>query len=61
MAQSVNRLTLDFGSGHDVTVPETEPRVGLCAESTEPAWDSQSVSLSLPVPHSLSLTLSQNE
>ena len=26
----------DFGSGHDVTVCEFEPRVGLCADSSEP-------------------------
>ena len=28
MAQSVKRLTLDFGSGRDLTVQETKPRVG---------------------------------
>ena len=48
MAESVERLTLDFGSGHDLTV---------CG-STEPAGI-----LSLPLPHvhmhflSLSLSL----
>ena len=26
----------DFGSGHDLTVREFEPRVGLCADSSEP-------------------------
>ena len=28
MAQSVKRPTLDFGSGHDLTVCEFEPRIG---------------------------------
>ena len=37
VAQSVERLTLDFGSGHDLTVREFEPRFGLCADSAEPA------------------------
>ena len=53
MAQSVERLTLDFGSGHDLTVFGFEPHVGLCADSTGPAWDSLPPSLSL----SLSLGL----
>ena len=48
MAQAVKRLTLDFGSGHDVTVREFEPQIGLCADITEPAWDSLSASLSAP-------------
>ena len=33
-------LTLDFGSGHDLTVREFEPLIGLCAHGAEPAWDS---------------------
>ena len=37
VAQLVKRLTPDFGSGHDLTVCEIEPRVGLCADSVEPA------------------------
>ena len=41
-AQSVQCLTLDFGSGCDLTVREIEHHVGLCAESAEPAWDSLS-------------------
>ena len=28
--------TSDFGSGYDLTVRELEPRVGLCADSSEP-------------------------
>ena len=48
MAQSVKPPTLDFHSGHDVTVHVSEPRVRLCADSVEPAWDSLSRSLSAP-------------
>ena len=47
MAQSVQCQTLDFGSGHDLTVHEAEPHVELCTDSTEPAWDSLSLPLSL--------------
>ena len=46
VAQWVKRLTLDFGSGHDLTVPEFKPHVGLNADSAEPAWDSLSLSVS---------------
>ena len=67
VALSVNR------SGHDLAVCEFEPRVGLCADSSEPASDSVCVcvcvcvcarahvcvSLSLPLPHSSSASLSQ--
>ena len=45
-----------FDSGHDLTVCEIEPRVGLCADSVEPDWDSLSFLLSLPLP-----THSQNK
>ena len=54
MAQSVERPTLDLGSGHDLTVRGTEPHDGLCTDSVEFAWH---YSLSL----SLSLLLSQNK
>ena len=47
MVQSVKHLTFGFDSGHDLTVREFEPHVGLCADSVEPAWDSVSLSLSL--------------
>ena len=58
MAQSVKRLTLHFGSGHDLKVLEFEPCVGLCADSVEPAWDS----LSLPLPaHAPSVCLKMNK
>ena len=46
LAQSVEHPTLDFGSGHDLTVHEFKPRVRLCADITEPACDSLSLSLS---------------
>ena len=29
----------NFSSGHDLRVCEFEPRIGLSAVSTEPAWD----------------------
>ena len=48
MAQSVKRLTLDFGSGHDLMVPGIEPHIGLCADNVEPSWASLSPSLSAP-------------
>ena len=51
MAQSVKCLTLAFRSGHDLTVCELQPHVGLCADSAEPAWDSLCPSLSAaPLP-----------
>ena len=53
VAQWVKRLTLDLDSGHDLMVHEVKPHIGLCADTTKPAWDS----LSLPSP-SLSLSLS---
>ena len=52
MAQLVKRQILDFGSGHDLVVCETESHFGLCADSVEPAWDSLSPSLSGPPPMS---------
>ena len=42
VAQLVKHLTLDFGSGHDLTVR------GLWADSEEPAWDSLALFLPLP-------------
>ena len=51
MAQLVKQPTLDFNSGHDLMVHEFEPRVGLCADSVEPAWDG----LSLPFDLSLKI------
>ena len=59
MAQLVKCATLDFSSGHDLTFGEFKPRVGLCSDSVEPAWDSVSLSLSLPLPCLLSISLSK--
>ena len=47
MAQLVKYLTLDFGLGHNLMVCETEPFIGLCADSMEPDWDSLSPSFFL--------------
>ena len=47
MAESVKRPDLDFGSDHDLTVHELEPHTGLRTDSTEPAWDFLSPSLSV--------------
>ena len=58
MAQSVKRLTLDFGSGHNLTGHGIEPRVS-CTDSTEPAWGSLSPRLSAPFPHVLSLKINK--
>ena len=32
----LSRLSVDFGSGHDLMVREFEPCIGLCAVSSEP-------------------------
>ena len=47
VAQSVEPLTLGFGSGHDLTVHGFEPRISLHTDSAEPAWDSLSPNLAL--------------
>ena len=47
VAPLANCWTLDFGLGHDLIVGEFELRMGLCADSAEPAWDSLTPSLSL--------------
>ena len=46
VAQFAKRLTLGFGSGHDLTVRGIKPCIGLCPGSVEPAWDSLSLPLS---------------
>ena len=58
MAQLVKCAALDFSSGHDLTVNELEPHVGLCADSVELAWNSLSPSLSAPPMLMVSLFLS---
>ena len=50
-------MTLDFGSGHDLTVCGFEPRVGLCADRAEPACDPLPLLLSTPALLMLSLSL----
>ena len=59
----MKRPTLDFGSGHDLTVPELQPLVELCADSEEAAWNSLSLSLSLSLsaPSLLMGALSHNK
>ena len=60
VAQSVEHLTPDFGSGHNPGVVGSSPVSGSVL-SVEPAWDSLSLCPSpTPVPmiaHSLSLSL----
>ena len=62
MAQWVKRLTLDFGSGCDLTVVGLSPVLDPVL-SVEPAWDSLSASLFLSAPplHVLSLSLKINK
>ena len=66
VAQSVERPTLDFGSGHVLTVQGIKPHVRLCNDRAEPPWDFLSLPLSalprLSVPvhtHSLSLKINK--
>ena len=47
MAQTVKCQTVDVSLSHDLMVCEIEACVGLYADSMEPAWDSQSLSLSV--------------
>ena len=49
VVQSVKRLTLEFGLGHDLMICGIEPHIGFCADSMQPAWDPLSLSLSLPL------------
>ena len=57
----VKHPALDFSSGHDLTVHGIKPRIGLCTDTEEPAWDSLSLPLSLPFPCSCTLPLSINK
>ena len=52
----------DFGSGHDLVVGDLQPWVGLCTDNSElePALESVSPSLSVPLLLTLSLFFSQN-
>ena len=50
MPGRLSRLSVQlvgFGSGHYLAVHGLEPRISLCADRAEPAWDSLSLSLSL--------------
>ena len=58
MAQRVEHPTLDFDSGHVLTVHEFEPHTGFRADSGEAAWDSFSLPLSAPPPLVCSLFFS---
>ena len=60
MAQLVEHLTLDFGSGHDPRVMGSSPMSGSML-SVEPAWDSLSPIHSFILSLSLSLSLSKNK
>ena len=55
VAQLVKHPALDLGSGHDHMFCEFEPSVripaGLYADSTETAWDSLFLPLSLSLPY----------
>ena len=55
----LNSRTLDFGSGHDLTVDEIKPRVGLCWRCG--ACLGLSLSFSPSAPSLLTLSLSQNK
>ena len=59
MALSVKRLTLELGSGCDLTVRGSDPQAGLCANSADAAWDSQLLPLSAPPARVLSLKINK--
>ena len=61
MAQSVEYPNVDFGSGHDLTVCESEPLTGFFTDSAEPTWNSLSLPLSAPPSLVLSLSLKVNK
>ena len=59
VAQSVKHPTLDFSSGHDLTVVKSSP-MSVSALSMEPVWDSLSPPLSAPPSCSLSLKINKH-
>ena len=62
VAQSVKRPTLGFGSGHDLTVREFEPCIGLCADSSAcGACFGFCVSLSVSAPPPINVLFLRNE
>ena len=52
-------MSVDFSAGHDLTVCEFEPRVGLVAVSAEPASDPLFPNVCLPLPCLCSLKTKQ--
>ena len=61
VAQLVKCPALDIGSDHDLIVRGTEPCIGLCADTVDPAWDSLSPSLSASSPFALFMSLKINK
>ena len=61
MAELVEDLTFDFGSGHDFTVCGIELCIELWAGSVKPAWDSLSPSLCTSPTHTVSVSLKINK
>ena len=60
LTQLVMCPTLDFCSGHDLTIHEFKPLIGLWADSAQTAWDSLSPSFSAPPLLTFSLSLKIN-
>ena len=58
VAQLVKHPSLDLCPGHDLTVHEFKPRIRLCTNGAEPAWNSVSPSLCPSPACALSLSLS---
>ena len=58
MAQSIKRLTLDFGSGHDLRVRGFKLHIGFCGVSMWSLLGILSLPLSAPAPLVVSLSLS---
>ena len=50
-------VPLDFSSSHVSGFCELKPHIGLCASSTEPAWDSLCLPLCSSPTHALSVSL----
>ena len=61
VAQSIEYLTHDFDSDHDITVHEFEPCIALCVDNKKPAWDSLPPSLSVAPFLTYALSLKVNK
>ena len=59
VGESAKHRTLRFGAGHDLTVGEFKPHIGLHTDGAQLALDSLSPSLSAPPLLVLSLSLSK--